>query len=841
MVGLVIVSHSARLAEGVAELARGMAGPDVQLAATGGLDLPDRPLGTDAGLVLQAIEGVYSDDGVLVLMDLGSAVLSAEMALETLLPDRRSRVLLCEAPLVEGALAAAVQARLGRPLEQVAAEARGALAAKTVHLTPPHPPSPARLPRSPDRKEQPGEGEQGVRLTVRNYLGLHARPAARFVQTAGRFPQANVRVTNLTAGRGPVSARSINAVTTLGVRQGHEIEILATGPQAQAALAALRALADENFGDVEEKEEGRKEEGRRKEEAVAPSSFFLLPPSFQGIPASPGIAIGPARLFRPLLPRVPAHSVAEPQSEWDRLAAALEKTHGYIRATRAGLAGRADNYTVALFDAHLLFLDDDALREPARRAIFDDCLNAAAAWQRAIESVAADYRALDDDYLRARAADVEDVGSQVLFTLLDSAAPAPTLAASGILVAGDLTPADTAALDPTLVRGICTAHGGPTSHSAILARALGIPAVVGVGQRALALAEGTPLILDGATGQVWPDPAPDLLAEYIGRAEAERAAGAAALAASAAPAVTRDGRRIEVAANIGSAADARAAVAAGAEAVGLFRTEFLFLDRRTAPDEDEQYAAYRAVAEILDRRPLIIRTLDVGGDKPLPYLDMGAEANPFLGWRAIRPCLARPDFFKVQLRAILRTAAEFPLRVMFPMVAILGEFRAARALLAEARAEVAGRGQAVPERVETGIMVEIPAAALRADQFAREVDFFSIGTNDLTQYTLAAERGNPRVAALADAFQPAVLELIRQVAQAAQTHGKWAGVCGELAGDPLAAPLLIGLGITELSMSPPAIPRVKQTIHELDYAAACERARAALSLETAQAVRASLG
>ncbi|MGH2524175.1 MAG: phosphoenolpyruvate--protein phosphotransferase, partial [Anaerolineales bacterium] len=293
---------------------------------------------------------------------------------------------------------------------------------------------------------------------------------------------------------------------------------------------------------------------------------------------------------------------------------------------------------------------------------------------------------------------------------------------------------------------------------------------------------------------------------------------------------------------IGSVADARAAVGVGAEGVGLFRTEFLFLDRQAAPDEEEQFAAYRRVAAALGReRPLIIRTLDVGGDKPLPYIDMGAEANPFLGWRAIRLCLARPDFFKVQLRAIVRAAGEFPnIKIMFPMIATPDEFRAARSLLAEARAEVSARGLPAPDKIETGIMVEIPAAALRAAHFAGEVDFFSIGTNDLTQYTLAAERGNAKVAALADAFHPAVLALIQQVAEAAHAQGKWVGVCGELAGDPLAVPLLVGLGVDELSMNPPAIPRAKQIVRALDYATAQTQAQAALALETPQAVRAAM-
>lgn len=833
MVGLVIVSHSAKLAEGVAELARGMAGPDLPLAATGGLDLPDRPLGTDANLVQQAIEQVYSDDGVLVLMDLGSALLSTEMALEALPPERRLRVQLCDAPLVEGALAAAVQARLGSTLDQVANEARGALLPKAAQLGAPAPtltPIP-----SPSERGEIGV-RAGLRLAIRNRLGLHARPAARFVQTANRF-QADIRVRDLTSGRGPVNAKSINAVATLGARQGHEVEVTASGLDADAALEALRTLADANFGD-EDGETAPIGETPTAADRPPDSTAILQPSSFlQGLPASPGIAIGPARLFRPTAPAIPAHAAADPQAEWDGLLAAIRKTRAQIAATHAAVMRRADAYAAAIFEAHLLFLDDEALREPTRRAIFDERLNAAAAWQRSTERMAVEYRALDDEYMRARAADVLDVGHQVIANLLGEAVAAPALRESGILVAPDLTPADTVRLDPALVLGICTAFGGPTSHSAILARTFGIPAAVGLGEGVLALGEGTSLIVDGEAGRVYPHPEPALTADFARRAEAARQARDAARAASAAPAVTRDGRRIEVVANIGAPDDARGAVEAGAEGVGLFRTEFVFIDRKTAPNEEEQYAAYRAAAAGMGERPIIIRTLDVGGDKPLPYLDLGAEANPFLGFRAVRMCLTQPEFFKTQLRAIVRVAAEFPVKVMFPMIATLAEWRAARSLLGEAMAEVRGRGLAAPDRIETGIMVEIPSAAVQAARFAAEVDFFSIGTNDLTQYTLAAERGNPRVAALADAFQPAVLQLIHTVVEAAHRRGKWVGVCGEMGGDPQAAPLLVGLGIDELSMSAPAIPRAKQIVRSLDYAQARELAQAALGMEDPEAVR----
>jgi phosphocarrier protein FPr len=810
----------------VAELVRGMPGPPVALAVAGGLDLPERPLGTDAYLVQRAIAEVYSEEGVLVLMDLGSAVLSAEMALEAFSPDQRARVVLCEAPLVEGAVAAAVQAQLGASLEQVAASARASLEPKSVQLSPATPPGSRREPEG----TQGGAGpRRELRLTVHNRLGLHLRPAARFVQAASRF-RADIRVTNVTASRGPVSAQSINGLMRLAVRQGHEISVTASGPEAEAGLAALQALGQANFGDEDQEPATTPEEQRPVSEPPDSSSL-------QGLPASPGIATGFARPFRVLTPRIPARPAADPPAEWEALRVAIEKTRLQIQAARDGVARRAGVSPAAILEAHLSYLDDDALRDPARRGIFEEGLNAAAAWQRAIEGTAASYATLDDAYFRTRAEDVTEVGRQVILNLLGETPCGPILTEPGILIAPDLTVADAARLDPALTLGICTAFGGPTSHSAILARSLGIPAVVGIGAGILGLSEGTLLIVDGDAGRVWSHPDPALAAAYARSTEAARLAQAEALAASALPAVTRDGRAVGVVANIGLPADALRAVEAGAEGVGLFRTEFLFIDRRTPPDEDEQFEAYRTAAAALGDWPLTIRTLDVGGDKPLAYLGLEAEANPFLGWRAIRLCLDRPDLFRTQLQAIVRVAKEFPVKVMFPMIATLSEWRRARALLQEACGEIERRGGAVPKRIEVGIMVEVPAAALQAARFAEEVDFFSVGTNDLAQYTLAAERGNPRVAKLADAFQPAVLQLIQRVVETAHACGKWVGVCGELAGDPLAVPLLVGLGVDQLSMNPPAVPRAKQIIRALDYASARTLALAAVELDTPEAVR----
>jgi multiphosphoryl transfer protein len=389
-----------------------------------------------------------------------------------------------------------------------------------------------------------------------------------------------------------------------------------------------------------------------------------------------------------------------------------------------------------------------------------------------------------------------------------------------------------------MVLGICTAFGGPTSHTAILARELGIPAVVGLGNQILTLNDRQQLIVDAENGMVWIGPAVEQVEQYSAKAATIQEARNKARLERTSPAVTRDNKAVEIAANIGSVTGAKKAVEAGAEGVGLFRTEFLFLNRSTAPDEEEQVQAYRAVAQALDGRPLIIRTLDAGGDKSIPYLNVDSERNPFLGFRAIRLCLSQPELFKTQLRAILRVAVEHPLKVMFPMIATLDELRRAKALAAEAQGELAIRATPYAETIEIGIMVEIPSVAVMAEQFAPEVDFFSIGTNDLTQYTFAVDRTNPNVASLADACHPAVLRQIQQVVQAAHATKVWVGVCGELAGDPQAIPILLGLGIDELSMSSPAIASAKQIVRRWSLAQAKVLAEQAIQLDSAEAVRA---
>jgi phosphocarrier protein FPr len=489
----------------------------------------------------------------------------------------------------------------------------------------------------------------------------------------------------------------------------------------------------------------------------------------------------------------------------------------------------------AIFDAHLLFLQDEALIAPTQAGIVAG-RSAAASWSAAVDELAAVWERLEDPYLRDRAADLRSVGRQVLARILGVEIPHPRLGATGILVAADLQPADTVGLDPGVCRGIAAAHGGPTSHAAILARALGIPAVVGLGERLLTVDDGVPLGIDGTAGLLYIDPPAPTISALEAAAAETASREQAARARAAGPASTADGVDVEVLANLGGAGDiareARAAVAAGCDGVGLLRTEFLFIGRESVPDEDEQERAYRAAAEALDGRPLTIRTLDVGADKQIPGIEQPHEANPFLGVRGIRLALERPDVFGPQLRAIARVAADHDVRILLPMIATVDELHRALAAL-----DAAVGGEALPP---IGIMIEVPSAALLARRLAAEVAFLSIGTNDLTQYVLAADRGNDRVSGIADPLHPAVLRLVGETAEAASAAGVRAAICGELAGDPNTTALLIGLGIRELSMSAPAIPAVKDAVRRTILADATLLAADALSRSTAAEVKALL-
>ncbi len=648
--------------------------------------------------------------------------------------------------------------------------------------------------------------------------GLHARPAARVAELAKRF-QAEV---SLMALNRRANARSPVGIMSLGLRHGDAATLVAAGPDAAAALEALAELIEGGMG------EGalvRKPGAALPLAESAPAKRAGLA-QLKGVMASPGLAVGKAvRLFVEELAVVEAGQGAA--QERAALDAAIAAVAG--RIARQAESGE-DQARRAILGAHAAFLDDPELTGHAARLIGEG-KSAGFAWRSAIGAYVEALRGLGDRRIAERVDDLLDLERRVLLVLAGEEDRGPDLPPGAILLAEELLPSQLMGLDAGRLAGICTAKGGPTSHVAILAASMGVPAVVAAGAGVAAINEGTSLILDADAGllHVAPDAKALETAQTTLALRAERRA--AARLASREDCRMADGTRIKVYANLGSVADAEAAEAAGAEGCGLLRTEFLFLERESAPDEDEQAERYGAIAAAMGGRPLIIRLLDVGGDKTASYLPIGPEENPALGVRGVRVLMRRPQVLKTQLRAILRGAPHA--KIMVPMVASLSELRAVRAALDEARREMGRVG-----RSDLGVMIETPAAAAIADLLGAEADFLSVGTNDLTQYALAMDRGNPDLAGEIDALHPAVLRMIAQASEGGRKHALWTGVCGGLAGDLAAVPILIGLGIGELSMPSAAIPEAKALIRTLSPQACADLARKALDQPSPEAVRA---
>ena len=675
--------------------------------------------------------------------------------------------------------------------------------------------------------------------TVLNAHGLHARPAKQLVQVA-RAQGVAVRVRLAEGGFDAVSATSLTKIINLGARRGQQLIFTAEGAGAEAALAAVCQAVEEGLGEHVEPFEAY-----REPLATAPEHAATLEPladdiAHPAVAASPGLAIAPAFVLTTPSFDYPARA-ADPAAERRRLDDALreggEQLEALIHHARGGEVSQ-------ILSMHEEMLGDPELHQAAREGI-DEGASAEAAWWEAIDTAAQAQERLADKLLAERAADLRDVGRRVLGILCRVALPEPP-EHPYILVTDDIGPSDVARLDTRRVRGLLTARGGATAHSAILARALGIPAVVGAGERILLLDNGTELILDGERGRVTPNPAAERRQAAEQRLAERRRREAEAWEARFEEARTRDGHRVEVASNLGNTAHAADAVERGAEGVGLLRTEFVFMAHAEMPGLETQIGEYREALDALDGRPLVARTLDVGGDKPLPYWPVPQESNPFLGLRGIRLALTRPEVLETQLRALLIAAGPTsdpqreakPLRIMLPMIKDVAEFRAARAIL-DRLLETLPPGERSDD-VQLGVMIEVPSSALLAPTLAAEVDFFSVGTNDLTQYTLAIDRDHPELSAQADGLHPAVLKLIEMTVAAAHAQGKWVGVCGELASDATAVPVLVGLGVDELSVSARQVPLVKARLREFDLDEARAQAALALAQATGEAVRDAL-
>lgn len=557
----------------------------------------------------------------------------------------------------------------------------------------------------------------------------------------------------------------------------------------------------------------------------------------QGIAASNGIAIAKAyKLVEPDF-SFEKRTIEAPAEEIARFQTALQTSKAELEKIRdhAGTALGADK--AAIFDAHLLVLSDPELISPIEDKIKTENVNAELALKETADIFIGMFESMDNEYMKERAADIRDVTKRVLAHLLGIQIPNPSLIAEEVvIVAEDLTPSDTAQLNRQFVKGFTTNIGGRTSHSAIMARSMEIPAVVGTKAATEEINNGDIVVVDGLKGEVHFNPTPEVLEAYKKVQEDFEKQKAEWAKLVNEKSVTADGHHVELAANIGTPKDLKGVVENGGEAVGLYRTEFLYMDRDQLPTEEEQYTAYKAVLEGMEGKPVVVRTLDIGGDKELPYLNLPKEMNPFLGFRAIRLCLEEVGIFRTQLRALLRASVHGNLKVMFPMIATLNEFREAKAMLEEEKAKLVEEGIEVAEHIELGIMVEIPSTAVLADQFAKEVDFFSIGTNDLIQYTMAADRMNQQVSYLYQPYNPSILRLVKMVIDAAHKEGKWAGMCGEMAGDETAIPILLGLGLDEFSMSASSILKARSLIRNLNKADMEKLATDVLNMSTTDEV-----
>lgn len=667
-------------------------------------------------------------------------------------------------------------------------------------------------------------------VRIQNPSGIHARPAAVLAGLAKKF-KSDIRIQR---EQNQANAKSVVSIMGLEIGFGDQISLFAEGPDADAALKQLVQSINDCLG---EKKESAHTSSEKVQSPILETKGSLQSSKdaniFSGVSCSPGLAVG--NIFQIHHEEIQVQEWASnPQEELQRLTHALSQAKVQLDVLRNQLDTQSKSDKGAIFAAHQELLEDPDLLEITMKEI-EQSKTAAFAWKKAYSSHADRLAALKNELLAARANDLRDVGRRVLLLLEDknnSDIKKTQIPDNAILIAENLSPSDTASLDRSKVLGFCTTTGGASSHVAILARSLGIPAIAGIDPRALDISPGTPVILDGHKGILRLNPDAEevhKIQKLQNEIENKRKLD---LSHAHDLSTTLDGHRVEVFANIGGLADAEQAMTLGGEGVGLLRSEFLFFKRTVAPTENEQHSVYQDIAHALDlRHPLTIRTLDVGGDKPLPYLPIPAEENPFLGERGIRVSLNHPEVFRAQLRAILRAAKNDQMRIMFPMISTVQEWREAKAILEDERQKLG----IAP--VSVGIMIEVPAAAILAEAFAKEVDFFSIGTNDLTQYTLAMDRGHAKLAALTDGLHPSVLRLIDMTVKAAHRHKKWVGICGGIASDLDAVPVLIGLGVDELSVSVPAIPGIKAQIRNLRFSDCQTLAAQALEQATAADVR----
>ncbi len=801
MVSIVIVSHSEKLAEGVRELALQMSQNKVKIFTAGGIDDASNPIGTDPFKIKDAIEKAYSDDGILVLMDIGSAVMSAELATEMLEDSIKNKVLLCEAPLVEGAIAAAAQSMAGANLKTVAKEATNGLLGKITLLN-----------NEPvaefKNKVVPFVSSKEVKIKVPNKLGLHARPSVRLVELINKFAiDVSVGVNN----KDFVSAGSISQVGTLGAKQGDLLifQIPQEG-NFRALENELFDFASNNFGDIDTPDLPVVKQEIATNKAV-------LDGVITGIACSKGISIGKVKLLNKVAAKIEKQTISDSLSEVailkNSITDVLEELKKLQQKTKE-LYGKSE---AEIFYFHIQLLKDETIQSSVEELITSEKLNAGYAWCKVYDELVLKYQNMENLYFRERASDILEIRNKVLDKISSSPAKEISLAEPCILVVNEIGSAQTLSLEADKILGILSKTGGSTSHAAILARSLGIPAITGFGNQLDTLMDNDIIAINGSTGEVFIEKLhADKIALLKIDKEFEKKNAIELFNKAKLPAISEDEIAFSILANVSSAKEALLAYNNGAEGIGLYRTEFLFMNRDAAPTENEQYEIYKEVCQNMKGLPITIRTIDVGGDKPIPYLGIAQEKNPFLGLRGIRYCFYNVDLFKTQLRALCRISADFEIKIMYPMIGVLEEVLMANKILKEVQADLEREGVRFSKSMKVGIMVEVPSVIYLIPKLANEINFLSIGTNDLTQYLLAIDRENQIVSAYNSALHPAILSALEKIVLAANEANLDLSLCGEIARNPEPIQLLSAIGIRKFSMSSPAIPEIKETIRTMN-------------------------
>jgi len=799
MVGIVIVSHSKTLAAGVKELADQMSQNKVGIIAVGGLDDLANPIGTDPFQIKTAIEKLEKCDGILVLMDIGSAVMNAELALDLIDEGLKNKTFLCEAPLVEGAVTAAAQAMVGASLEQVVNEARNSLIGKEILLAP--------IFTKHNEHAELHKLEKEFNITVPNELGLHARPSVKLVAMVNSF---KVKVMVSTNGKPFIAANSISQIGTLGAKKGDVLHFKYFGEESDEFEKALKQFAQDNFGDPLKSMTVTSSKDSTRKNTHANDII-------KGMGVSKGIAIGQAKLLKNMSITVEKKQIDNTETEIMKLTSAIQNVLHDIVALQQKTMALSGQENADIFDFHISILKDSVTVGKAQKFIQNENYSADFAWFMVFNELEKRYLNMDSEYLRARSSDIAELRSKVINEISGNLEKTIVLTQPAILIVDEIGPAQTLGLDTDKVLGIISMSGGETSHATILARSLGIPAITSVGKSLHDINEADIIAMNGTTGDIFLEKKqPEKISELTAQKKIENALLEKRSAKAKEPAISNDGVQFKIMANISSPKEAKMAFDNGAEGVGLYRTEFLYMNRTVPPTEDEQYQIYLQACANMKGLPITIRTLDIGGDKQIPYMGIGDEENPFLGLRGIRFCLKNVEIFKTQLRALCRVSAEYQIRIMYPMVGVLEEIRAANKILKEVQESLEEENILFDSNMQVGIMVEVPSVIFLIPQLASEINFLSIGTNDLTQYLLALDRENTNVSKYFSALHPSVLCAIQKIIELADNEQIDVSLCGEIARDAKATDLLSQLGLRKFSMSSPAIPNIKEVVRSMN-------------------------